>query len=79
MYQGEEKKVRPIDDCRKSGLNSSYTVNFKLELMDIDYLACLIAAVSESLVAGQCSTRLSDGSFLVRDLEAPTVSLGRRF
>ena len=41
VYQGEEKKVRPIDDCKGSGLNSAYMVNFKLELLDVDSLACL--------------------------------------
>ena len=41
VYQGEEKKVRPIDDCKRSGLNCAYSVNFKLELLDVDSLACL--------------------------------------
>ena len=39
VYQGEEKKVRHIDDCKRSGRNSAFTVNFKLELLDIDSLA----------------------------------------
>lgn len=42
LYQGEEKKVRPIDDCSRSGLNGSYTTNFKLELFDSDALASVL-------------------------------------
>lgn len=52
LYQGtpEEPKARVIDDCRRSGLNSAYTTNFKLQLMDIDSLACVIALISQALV-----------------------------
>ena len=64
VYQGDEKKVRPIDDCKRSGLNSAYTVNFKLELFDIDALACLLAAISESTSSGHYECKLSDGSLI---------------
>ena len=64
VYQGEEKKVRPIDDCKRSGLNSAYTVNFKLELLDIDALACLLAALAEATQSGHFECKLSDGSLI---------------
>ena len=64
VYQGDEKKVRPIDDCKRPGLNSAYTVNFKLELFDIDALACLLAAISESTSSGHYECKLSDGSLI---------------
>lgn len=73
VYQGEEKKVRPIDDCKRSGLNSAYTVNFKLELFDIDSLACLLEAVAESTNRGSYECELHDGSLIGGRLH-PSVS-----
>ena len=64
VYQGEEKKVRPIDDCKRSGLNTSYTVNFRLELLDVDALACLIAATNDALAKGAFECELSDGGLI---------------
>ena len=64
VYQGEERKVRPIDDCRRSGLNTAYTVNFKLELLDVDSLACLLAAISEATASGSFESVLADGSII---------------
>ena len=46
LYQGEEQKIRPIDDCSRSGLNGSYTTNFRLELFDSDTLASVLAVIS---------------------------------
>ena len=40
------------DDCRRSGLNSAYTVNFKLELLDLDVLAATASAIAMSLKSG---------------------------
>ena len=47
----ENPKVRVIDD-RRSGLNSSYTANFKLELLDLDVLAAATSAVALALQSG---------------------------
>ena len=42
-----------IDDCRRSGLNASYTaVNFKPELLDLDVLAAATSAIAMSLKSG---------------------------
>ena len=60
LYQGAGKKIRTIDDCKRSGLNSAFTVNFKLQLEDIDTLACLLAFVGRALNDGTFSG--SDGT-----------------
>ena len=62
LYQGEERKVRAIDDCKRSGLNESFTTVFKLELYDVDTLACLLAALADSLVRGAVEMDMDDGS-----------------
>ena len=80
VYQGEEKKIRPIDDCKRSGLNSAYTVNFKLELFDIDSLACLMAAVAQAANSGSYECELQDGSLIGGELRKSVASdewLGR--
>ncbi len=48
----ENPRVRVIDDCRRSGLNTSYTVNCKLELLDLDVLAAATSAIAMSLKSG---------------------------
>ena len=74
VYQGEEKKVRPIDDCKRSGLNTTYTVNFKLELLDVDALACLISATNEALADGSYSCELSNGMLIGCPIHASVAS-----
>jgi len=61
LYQGEDRKIRAIDDCKRSGLNESYTTVFKLELYDVDTLACLLAAFADALVKGRASLDMDDG------------------
>ena len=48
----ENPKVRVIDDCRRSGLNSAYTTTNKLELLDIDVLACALLSIAEAHATG---------------------------
>ena len=62
LYQGEDRKVRAIDDCKRSGLNESFTTVFKLELYDVDTLACLLAAIADSLAKGTVEFDMEDGS-----------------
>ena len=47
-HQGtpENPKVRVIDGCKISGLNCAYTTTNKLELKDVDVLACALMAIS---------------------------------
>ena len=64
LYQGEEQKVRPIDDCSRSGLNGSYTTNFRLELFDSDTLASVLAVISDCLYERQIQLDMQDGTSL---------------
>ena len=54
LQQGtaENPKVRVIDDCRRSGLNSAYTTTNKLQLLDIDALACALLAIADAHATG---------------------------
>ena len=54
LHQGtaENPKVRVIDDCRRSGLNSAYTTTNKLELLDVDVLACALLAIADAHATG---------------------------
>ena len=54
LQQGtaENPKVRVIDDCRRSGLNSAYTTTNKLELLDVDVLACALLAIADAHATG---------------------------
>lgn len=69
-YQGEERKVRPIDDCSRSGLNGTYTTNFRLELFDSDTLACVIAVIADSLEERKVCFDMQDGSELSGNVHA---------
>ena len=52
LIQGapENPKVRVIDDCRRSGLNTSYTVSFKLELLDLEVLSAIAMSLKSGMV-----------------------------
>ena len=54
LQQGnpENPKTRVIDDCTRSGLNSSYTTTNKLELLDADVLACVMVAIAQAHESG---------------------------
>lgn len=69
-YQGEESKVRPIDDCSRSGLNGSYTTNFRLELLDSDTLASVLAVIADCLKDRTVRLNMRDGSDLCGDVHA---------
>ena len=74
LYQGEERKIRAIDDCKRSGVNSSYTTNFKLQLLDVDVLACLLACTAESLASRKVLFSLSSGETLASDIHPAVAS-----
>ena len=44
--------MRVIDDCRRSGLNSAYATTNKLELLDVDVLACAPMAIADAHFTG---------------------------
>jgi hypothetical protein len=54
LHQGtpENPKVRVIDDCKRSGLDSAYTTTNKLELLDVDVLACALMAIADAHFTG---------------------------
>lgn len=68
LYQGEERKVRAIDDCSRSGLNGSYTTNFRLELFDSDTLACMLAVIADCVKERKLCLSTQDGCDLCGDL-----------
>ena len=60
----ENPKVRVIDDCRRSGLNSAYTTTNKLELLDVDVLACALMAIADAHSTGWVDLGETDGGNL---------------
>ena len=56
--------MRVIDDCRRSGLNSAYTTTNKLELLDIDVLACTLMAIADAHSTGWVDLGETDGGIL---------------
>ena len=60
----ENPKVRVIDDCRRSGLNSAYTTTNKLELLDVDVLACALMAIADAHSTGWVDLGETDGGSL---------------
>jgi len=66
LQQGtaENPKVRVIDDCRRSGLNSAYTTTNKLELLDVDVLGCALLAIADAHATGWVDLGECDGGTL---------------
>ena len=52
IYQGESMKVRIIDDCKMSGMNSAFQRTFGIKLMDIDVLAATAASIAKAMADG---------------------------
>ena len=46
LYQGENSKVRIIDDAKVSSLNAAYTSVIKLQLQDSDYISAMTMEVA---------------------------------
>ena len=67
LYQGEERKVRAIDDCSRSGLNGSYTTNFRLELFGSDTLACMLVVIADCVKERKLCLSTQDGCDLCGD------------
>jgi hypothetical protein len=82
LHQGtpENPKVRVIDDCKRSGLNSAYTTTNKLELLDVDVLACALMAIADAhstgwVDLGECETGKLSGP--VNSVDRNSEWLGR--
>ena len=48
LYQGENAKVRIIDDAKVSSLNAAYTSVIRLQLQDSDYIAAMAMEVARA-------------------------------
>ena len=53
IYQGDSMKVRVIDDCKMSGMNTAFQRTFGVKPMDIDVLAAAAATIAKSIQDGQ--------------------------
>ena len=49
LVQSQQRKLRPIDDCREAQLNAGYTSTIRLELQDSDYLASMALSIASKL------------------------------
>ena len=79
LLQGSKAKPRVIDDCKSSGLNSSFSSTERLRLQDLDYVVAMIKLAGK--MSGRHSVRmdLSTGEVLCGNRALPGGSewLGR--
>ena len=69
LRQGEDNKVRIIDDLKASAVNQAFASSSYLDLQDTDFTVGLLRFVSRSLQGdGRVEVPMLDGSFLVGDL-----------
>ena len=61
LLQGPSKKPRVIDNCRQSGLNSTYTSLESLQLHDFDMVVSVAKLASSCNNGGMAKVRLSTG------------------
>ena len=80
LQQGtpENPKTRVIDDCKRSGLNSAYTTTNKLELLDVDVLACVMIAIARAHETGTIDLGESSEGLLSGPVHPAAMSLGWR-
>ncbi|CAE7226871.1 unnamed protein product [Symbiodinium sp. CCMP2592] len=79
IYQGVSLKLRVIDDAKASGLNSAFSPSYKVKLMDIDVLACLVAHVASSLHLGHCDGNPVHHLVASSEWEGGTLDLARAY
>ena len=70
LLQGPTAKPRVIDDCRRSGVNSTYTSVERLFLQDLDYVVTVCKLLRSCRSGGEVKMNLSDGSTLQGHLHA---------
>ena len=64
LLQGPSAKPRVIDDCRRSGVNATYTSVEKLSLQDLDYVVTVCKLLRSCRSGGKIKMTLADGSTL---------------
>ena len=47
LFQGSSRKVRIIDDAKKSCVNEAFSSTVKLQLQDVDYVASMITSMAK--------------------------------
>ena len=67
LVQGAELKLRPMDDCLESQLNSAFTSNSYLKLQDIDYVAGMALQIAAASSSG--NQRHGSGAWLGKCLD----------
>ena len=51
LFQGASRKVRIIDDAKKSCVNDAYSSTVKLQLQDVDYVASMVVELARAASA----------------------------
>ena len=51
LFQGASKKVRIIDDAKKSCPNDAFSSTVKLQLQDVDYVAAMVSSLARGASA----------------------------
>ncbi|CAE7239607.1 unnamed protein product [Symbiodinium sp. CCMP2592] len=79
LLQGSKAKPRVIDDCKSSGLNSSFSSTERLRLQDLDYVVAMIKLAGKMSGRHKIRMDLSTGDVLCGDRVLPSGSewLGR--
>ena len=62
----QKDKVRMIDDCLSSGLNSAFSTSNKLQLMDVDVLVAMVMCAMKDFKGSEPDRlHLSNGEVLI--------------
>ena len=79
LLQGAKAKPRVIDDCRASGLNSSFSSTERLRLQDLDYVVAMVRLAGRMSCKHSVRMDLASGEVLCGDRVLPPGSewLGR--
>ena len=57
-FQGACKKVRIIDDAKKSCFNEAYSSSVKLQLQDVDYVASMMNVMAKEAISRGLTLKL---------------------
>ena len=63
LFQGSSRKVRIIDDAKKSCVNEAFSSTVKLQLQDVDYVASMITFVAKEAASRGISLDLKGKTF----------------
>ena len=63
LFQGSSRKVRIIDDAKKSCVNEAFSSTVKLQLQDVDYVASMITCMAKEAASRGISLDLKGKTF----------------